>query len=117
MDKQKQKFTSRISRHKRIRAKISGSSDCPRAAVFKSNRFTSAQIINDMAGKTILSLTTRDIKGKKTKVDKALQMGEKLAEMMKEKGIEKVIFDRGGFKYHGRIKGVAEGLRKGGIKF
>jgi large subunit ribosomal protein L18 len=117
MNKQKQKFVSRISRHKRLRAKVSGTSDCPRIAVFKSNQFTSVQVVDDVARKTLFSLSTKDIKGKKNKTEKAIQMGEALADKIKEKGIEKVVFDRGGFKYHGRVKGVADGLRKSGLKF
>ena len=111
----------RLSRHKRVRAKITGTSKRPRVAVFKSNQYVYAQVIDDKTGKTLVSVS--DYGGKKAKAktkDKksegASKVGEALAEKMKKAGITEAVFDRGGFKFHGRVKAVAEGLKKGGIK-
>ncbi len=120
----------RLSRHKRVRAKIQGSSKKPRVAVFKSNRYVYAQVIDDQAGKTLVSVSNyggkpssrtqaegkSKAKSKSTKSEESSKIGELLAIKMKEKGVAEAVFDRGGFKFHGRIKAVAEGLRKGGIK-
>ncbi len=110
----------RIARHNRVRAKIEGTADRPRISVFKSNNNVFVQAIDDTIGKTIVSsiISTKEkpaLKGNKT--EKAEAIGIKVAEKMKEKGISKAVFDRGGFKFHGRIKAVAEGLRKAGIQF
>lgn len=117
--KPKQKRQHRIYRHNRVRAKIQGSSKRPRVAVFKSNQYTYAQVIDDQANKTLASVSNYRGKKIKTKIKKtegASKVGETLAEKMKEIGISEAVFDRGGFKFHGRVKAVAEGLRKGGIK-
>lgn len=110
----------RISRHKRVRAKIVGTAQRPRVSVFKSNKHIFVQVIDDNTGKTLIS--SKVISGSKTKIkgnktEKALATGEMLAEKAKAAGIKELIFDRGGFKYHGRVRAVAEGLRKGGMKF
>lgn len=116
----KLKPQQRIARHRRIRATIKGTLKRPRVAVFKSNKFIYAQVINDENGKTLHSVS--DYSGKKTKstkadkTSKAKAAGEVLAEVLKKSGINEAVFDRGGFKYHGRIKALAEGLREGGIK-
>ncbi len=115
-----EKLYKRISRHKRVRAKVLGTSERPRVSVFKSNKHVFVQFIDDTAGKTIISSqvvsqSKSKIKGSKTEI--ASKIGEMLAEKAKEAGIKEVVFDRGGFKYHGRIKSIADGLRKGGIKF
>lgn len=112
------KRNNRIRRHTRVRARISGTAQRPRVSVFRSNRHLFVQVIDDTVGKTIMSSIIRSaakstLKGKKTEV--AAMIGKKLAEKMKEKGIAQALFDRGGFKYHGRVKAVAEGLRAGGI--
>lgn len=110
----------RVSRHNRVRAKIAGTETRPRVAVFKSNRFTYAQVIDDLTGKTLIAVS--DYAGKKAKASKenkvtrASSSGKALAEALKKKGIDTVLFDRGGFKYHGRVKALAEGLREAGIK-
>ncbi len=119
--KPKEKRQHRITRHKRVRAKIEGTSKRPRVAVFKSNQHTYVQVIDDVLGKTLLSVSDYSGKKSKTKIKTnksqgALKVGEVLAEKMKEKGIDKAIFDRGGFKFHGRVKAVADGLKNGGIK-
>jgi large subunit ribosomal protein L18 len=106
----------RIARHNRIRSEVTGTAQRPRVSVFKSNKHTYVQVIDDVAGKTLVSseLKTMAAKGKKTEV--AVTIAQKVAEKMKEKGITTAVFDRGGFKYHGRIKAIAEGLRTSGIK-
>lgn len=103
-----------------MRAKISGTKEIPRVSVFKSNRHIFVQVIDDVSGKTIFSNEIKPksktvSKGNKTEI--AAMIGEKLAAKAKEAGIKKVVFDRGGFKYHGRIKALAESLRKGGLEF
>ena len=115
MNKNSDKKLNRIRRHKKVRAKISGTSSKPRIAVFKSNQYIYVQVVDDENGKTLLSVSDMEVKtGKKS--DKALKIGETLAARMKEKGLLEAVFDRGGFKFHGRVKSVADGLRSGGIK-
>jgi large subunit ribosomal protein L18 len=120
-DIEKLKKEKRIKTHKRIRAKISGTSQIPRLSVFKSNKNLTVQLIDDENQKTILSLTTfnKDIKDKLNgkKSDKAYELGALIAKQAKEKGIEKIVFDRGGFVFHGRIEKLAQGLRDNGLKF
>ena len=116
----KSKQLHRISRHRRVRAKILGTKERPRVSVFKSSRHIFVQLIDDSSGKTILSSkivsdTKSKIKG--TKTDKAMVIGKVLAEKAKEAGIKEAVFDRGGYRYHGRVKALADGLRAGGIKF
>ncbi len=108
------KVEKRIRRHKKIRSKMFGTAEKPRVSVYKSNIGIFVQVIDDSAGNTILSLSTKKINGE-NKVEKSKNLGLKLAEMMKEKKIEKAVFDRGGNIYTGRVKAVAEGLREGGI--
>ena len=97
---------------------IKGTNQVPRISVFRSNRFLNIQVIDDSANKTLLNMSDKDLKAsKKTKIDVASEIGEMLAQQAKEKGISKVVFDRGGYKYHGRVKALAEGLRKGGLQF
>ncbi len=103
------KLKKRIRRHHRVRAKVSGTKQAPRVSVFRSNRYISAQVIDDTEGKTLVSA-----KGPKNKPE---PVGEELAKKALSAGIAKVVFDRGGYKYHGRVKNLAEGLRKGGLKF
>ncbi len=109
------KTIQRERRQKRIRSKVSGTSSMPRLSVFKSNKFISAQLIDDEAGVTIAAMSSVDQKGKKT--EQAKKVGEKLAEVAMAKGISKVVFDRGGYIYTGRVEALAEGAREGGLKF
>ena len=115
------KNTLRRSRIKRgIRKKIIGSTEVPRLSVFRSKKSMYAQIIDDSKGVTLVGLsssskTFTDKDGTKSEVSKKL--GQSLAEIAKEKGIEKVVFDRNGFRYHGRVKALAEGVREGGLIF
>jgi large subunit ribosomal protein L18 len=105
-------------RQKAIRAKISGTKERPRLNVFRSSKHTYAQIIDDNKQVTIISMSDKSATDtKKTKTEKAFQLGEKIAEKAKEKKIDKIVFDRSGYLYHGRVKALADGARKGGLKF
>lgn len=112
------KQTKRIRIHKRIRARIFGTQDVPRLCVFKSAKHIYAQLINDEDGKVLASISDVSFKAKKgKKVDHSTEVGKLIAKEALAKKIEKVVFDRGGFVFHGRIKAVAEGAREGGLKF
>ncbi len=114
-----EKQKKRINRHKRIKAKIKGTVEVPRFFVFRSNNHIYTQLIDDENGKTILSSSDFELKKSKTKEEKtiAYRIGKLTAEKALKNKIEKVIFDRGGFKYHGKIKAIAEGAREGGLQF
>ncbi|MBZ5648480.1 MAG: 50S ribosomal protein L18 [Acidobacteriia bacterium] len=104
--------------HKRIRAKLSGTSERPRLNVYRSLNHIYAQLIDDMEGKTVVSASTREAKIKiGGNVAAAKEIGKKLAEKAKAKGVTKVVFDRGGYLYHGRIKALADAAREAGLKF
>ncbi len=103
-------------RHKRIRARVFGTETKPRLAVFKSNKYIYGQLINDEAGKTLLSLSSMKVKGK-TFTDRCIETGKEIAKKALAAKIEAVVFDRGGFKYVGRVKAFADGAREGGLKF
>lgn len=113
------KNIQKLRRENRIRKKIRGTESRPRLSVFKSNRFIYAQLINDEVGKTIIGVSERHLSGnlnlKKKELAEAL--GVLLAKKAMEKKIKKVVFDRGSFAYQGRVRGVAEGARKGGLEF
>lgn len=115
--------TKRLKNKIRIRKKISGTTERPRIAVYKSLKQVYAQLIDDSNGKTILSASSlsKDISGQlkdaKSKIEKSKIVGKYLAEKAKEQGIESVVFDRSGYRYHGRIQAIAEGAREGGLKF
>lgn len=113
MDNKREK---RIRRHTRVRATIFGTAKRPRVSVFKSNKNVFVQFIDDSVGKTLIGKSF-DTKEKGTKSEKTVKLAENLAKEAVRAGIKEVVFDRGGFKYHGRIKIVAESLRKSGIKF
>ncbi|MFN8239811.1 MAG: 50S ribosomal protein L18 [Bacteroidales bacterium] len=105
----------------RIRKRISGTTEKPRVSVFRSNKQIYAQVIDDLNGVTVLSASSKEKEiASKTgikKVEQAALVGKLLASKCKEKGIENVTFDRGGYKYHGRVKSLADGAREGGLKF
>lgn len=108
----------RLNRHKRVRSKISGTAECPRLNVFRSNKNIYAQIIDDVAGVTLVSASSLDkdlTNGTKT-VD-ATAVGAAVAKKAVEKGIQHVVFDRGGYLYHGRVAALAEAARENGLKF
>jgi len=116
----REKIEKLKKRHKAIRARVQGTSEKPRLQVFRSLNHTYAQLIDDDSGKTILSAKTEKDEGKgkkENKTEKALRVGEDIAKKAKEKNIKKVVFDRRGYLYHGRVKAVAEGARKGGLEF
>ncbi len=110
------KTESRLRRKKRIRAKVSGTSEKPRLSIFKSNRYISAQLIDDNKGITLATGTTKTIKGKTT-LEKAKILGMELAKMALAKNISLAVFDRGGYLYTGSVTALAEGAREGGLKF
>ena len=109
----------RLKRHKRVRAKISGTPEMPRLNVFRSEANIYAQIIDDVNGVTLVSASSleKDFSCDGTKTDAAKQVGLTVAQRAKAKGIETVVFDRGGYIYHGRVKALAEGAREGGLQF
>ena len=118
MNKQILKSKRRYKRKASIRKKLFGTAQKPRVSVFKSNKHIYAQIINDEQMKTIVGASDLSLSGKKsTPVDKAKQVGTKLGELAKKAKIETVVFDRSGYKYHGRVKALADGLRESGLKF
>lgn len=102
----------------RIRTRIRGTAERPRLTVFRSNQFIYVQIIDDASGKTIISASTRSAKGKAAKkTEHAFKLGETVGEKAKSAGVKNVVFDKGRYSYHGRIKAVAEGARKSGLNF
>lgn len=108
----------RLERHARVRSKIVGTHDVPRVCVFRSNTNIYAQIINDEEGITLVSASSLETKGKNgSNIEAAKLVGEDLAKKAKKAGITKVVFDRGGYLYHGRVKALADALRDGGLEF
>ena len=110
---------ARLKRHKRVRAKISGTADRPRLCVYRSNAHISAQVIDDVAGVTLVSASTheKEFEGNCGNKTAAKRVGALVAERAAAKGITDVVFDRGGYLYHGRVSELAEGAREGGLKF
>lgn len=114
------KNEQRTRRHKRIRAKVAGTSERPRLAIFKSNSYIYAQIIDDTKGATLAAVSDMGLKGGKkgmTKTERAKLAGAELAKVAKAKGLATVVFDRGGFIYTGRVRAFADGAREGGLVF
>ena len=113
------KNAMRLKRHVRVRGKISGTPECPRLNVFHSNANIYAQIIDDVNGVTLVSANTleKGFEGATGNAEAAKNVGAVLAERAKAKGIEQVVFDRGGYVYHGRVAALAEGAREGGLQF
>lgn len=110
------KRLARIRRHARVRRRVSGSTDRPRLAVYRSNRHIYAQLVDDLASHTLAAASDRDIAGGGgAKTDRAKAVGALLAARAKEAGIDRAIFDRGGRLYHGRVAALAEGAREGGL--
>ena len=109
----------RLKRHKRVRGKISGTSERPRLAVYRSNAHISAQIIDDVNGVTLVSASSyeKDFEGLGSNKAAARKVGETIAKRAIEKGISAVVFDRGGYIYHGRVSELAAGAREGGLNF
>ena len=119
MVKNVNKNAMRLKRHVRVRGKISGTPECPRLNVFRSNANIYAQIIDDVNGVTLVSANTleKDFEGATGNAEAAKKVGAALAERAKAKGIEQVVFDRGGYIFHGRVAALAEGAREAGLKF
>lgn len=111
------KLADRKRRHVRIRAKITGTKEKPRLVVFRSLTHNYAQLVDDTEQKTVVSYSDLQLKGKAKKSDSAKKVGTELAKLALAKNITTCVFDRNGYKYHGRVKAVAEGAREGGLKF
>ena len=107
----------RLKRHKRIRSKISGTAERPRLSIFRSNKNIYAQLIDDVAGVTLASASSNEESISGTKVEQATAVGKLIAERGAEKGLKAVVFDRGGYIYHGRVKALAEAARENGLEF
>ena len=108
---------ARLKRRHRVRAKVSGTAERPRISVFRSNRGIHAQLIDDIGGRTLaaVSWTEAELRALKP-MDQAAQAGKLLAERAKAAGVDSALFDRGGYRYHGKVKAFAEGVREGGLK-
>ena len=108
----------RLKRRRRVRAKVHGTAERPRISVFRSNRGIFVQLVDDVAGHTLAAVnwTESDLRSLKP-MDQARRAGELLAERAKAAGVETAVFDRGGYRYHGRVKALAEGAREGGLNF
>jgi large subunit ribosomal protein L18 len=110
---------ARERRHKRVRGKIFGSAGRPRLVVYRSNKGVSAQLVDDLSGKTVAAATWLGLKKsfKGTKTEQAAEVGKLLAAAAKNAGVDICVFDRGGYLYHGRVKALADGAREGGLRF
>ena len=111
------KNKARLKRHTRVRSKISGTAECPRLNVFRSSKNIYVQIIDDINGVTLVAASTLELEGNGGNKEAAFKVGEAIAKKAADKGITEVVFDRGGYIYHGRVKELAEGAREGGLKF
>lgn len=111
------KEQKRLRIKRRVRGKISGTSELPRLSVYKSNKEIYAQVIDDLSGKTLASASSRTLDAKGTKTEISTAVGKAIAEKATAAGIERVVFDRNGFVYHGRVKALADSAREGGLKF
>ena len=122
MISKKSRSEVRVKKHNRLRNHLSGTATCPRLAVFRSNNHVYAQVIDDVAGKTLVSASTleKDIKAELKNTDDtdaAVKIGEVVAKRALEKGIKAVVFDRGGYIYHGKVKALADAAREAGLEF
>lgn len=119
MIKKEAKSVARVRRHIRVRTKISGTAERPRLCVFRSNKNIAVQIIDDIAGNTLVAASTLDkeVKTKASNIEAAKEVGELIAKRAIKAGIKNVVFDRGGYIYHGKIKALAEAAREAGLEF
>ena len=122
MVSKKSRTEVRVKKHRKLRNRLSGTPECPRLAVFRSNNHMYAQIIDDVAGNTLVAASTlqKDVKAnleKTNHVEAAAALGKVIAEKALEKGIKEVVFDRGGFVYHGKIQALADAAREAGLEF
>jgi large subunit ribosomal protein L18 len=109
---------ARARRHKRVRGKVSGTAERPRLVVFRSNRGIEGQLVDDTSGRTLAAATWLQLESfRGAKSEQAAEVGKLLAANAKKAGVENVVFDRGGYLYHGRVKALAEAAREGGLKF
>jgi large subunit ribosomal protein L18 len=110
---------ARARRHRRVRGKITGTAERPRLSVFRSNKGISAQLVDDLEAKTLVSASWQNLKKsfKGNKTEQAAEVGKLLAANAKKAGVETCVFDRGGYLFHGRVKALADGAREGGLKF
>src|SRR3989344_5502096 len=115
MNKAAEKQMQRTRRHARIRSTVAGTPTRPRLAVFRSNRYVYAQLIDDTTGTTLAASNSRSLKGKSA-IERATEVGKTVAELAKKKGVSEAVFDRGGFRYQGAIAALADGARSGGLK-
>ncbi len=115
----KSREAARKIRHYRVRKRVSGTPARPRLAVFRSNRYIYAQVIDDVAGHTLASASSmeKDLRGERLNVETASKIGKLVAERAQSAGVGKVVFDRGGFPFHGRVKALADAARKAGLEF
>jgi large subunit ribosomal protein L18 len=111
----KNKSERRYRRHLRVRKKLFGTTDRPRLVVFRSVKHITAQLVDDGGRRTLFTITDGGIEG--TKTTRAAEVGKRLAARAKEAGVSKIVFDRGGYRYHGRVKALADGARQGGLEF
>ena len=118
MLKKTKKNEERLRRHARVRTKVSGTPDCPRLSVFRSNSNIYAQVIDDAQGRTVAAASTlQGHEGATSNVDAASAVGKRIAEAAKAAGVTQVVFDRGGFLFHGRVKALAEAAREAALNF
>jgi large subunit ribosomal protein L18 len=111
------KREARLRRHRRVRGKVAGTAERPRLTVFRSNRGIFAQLVDDETGRTLASASWTSVKPSGSKTEQAEAVGKALAEAAQKVGIERCVFDRGGYLFHGRVKALAEGAREGGLQF
>ena len=111
----KTKTQRRHRRHLRVRKRVAGTPERPRLVVFRSLKHISAQLIDDQTRRTLLTITDGELEGSKTK--RAAEVGKRVAARAKETGVSKIVFDRAGYRYHGRVKALADGAREGGLEF
>ena len=107
---------ARIRRHSRVRKRVSGDPSRPRLAVYRSNRHIYAQLIDDVSARTLAAASDREVKASGSKTDRAKAVGQAIADKAKQQGIERVVFDRGGRLYHGRVAAVSDGARERGLQ-
>jgi large subunit ribosomal protein L18 len=117
MDTARARREARLRRHRRVRRRVVGTAERPRLAVFRSNRHIYAQLIDDVAGRTLAAATSVALPGEGNKRDDAKRVGTELAQRAKQAGLSAVVFDRGGYQFHGRVQALAEAVREGGLDF
>ncbi len=115
MARPKSRDQFRTRRHFRLRKKVIGTPERPRLVIYRSLKHIYAQLVDDSAQRTLMTVTDSGLEGKK--VERSVEVGKRIAQKAKDAGVTKVVFDRGGYKYHGRVKAVADGAREGGLEF